>query len=202
MQNGCPGLGEGIEAAQDLGFAETSGQIGISISERAYVLATAYHETGNFRWLRELWGPTPAQTRYEGRADLGNTVAGDGRRFMGRGYVQITGRRNYTDWGKRLGLDLLNRPDLAEEPDIAAQILVEGMRLGTFTGKSLADYTNSNGVVHYQSARRIVNGTDRAELIAGYARAYEAAIRAAEPVRAGWLAALIQSLGNLFRSKR
>ncbi|MCB5412183.1 glycoside hydrolase family 19 protein [Pseudogemmobacter faecipullorum] len=175
---------------------------GLSISERAYVLATAYHETGNFRWLREIWGPTPAQTRYEGRADLGNTVAGDGRRFMGRGYVQITGRRNYTDWGKRLGLDLLNRPDLAEEPDIAAQILVEGMRLGTFTGKSLADYTNNNGVVHYQSARRIVNGTDRAELIAGYARAYEAAIRAAEPVRAGWLAALIQSLGNLFRSKR
>ncbi|MCB5412294.1 glycoside hydrolase family 19 protein [Pseudogemmobacter faecipullorum] len=174
---------------------------GLSISERAYVLATAYHETGNFRWLREIWGPTPAQTRYEGRADLGNTVAGDGRRFMGRGYVQITGRRNYTDWSRRLGLDLLDRPDLAEEPDIAAQILVEGMRLGTFTGRRLSHHFGGDRA-DFTGARRIINGTDRAEQIAGYARAYEAAIRAAEPVRAGWLAALIQSLGNLFRSKR
>lgn len=173
---------------------------GLSISERAYVLATAYHETGNFRWLREIWGPTPAQMRYEGRADLGNTVAGDGRRFMGRGYVQITGRRNYADWGKRLGLDLTDRPDMAEEPDIAAQILVEGMRIGTFTGRRLSHHFGA-GHADYAGARRIVNGTDRAELIAGYARSYEAAIRASEPEASSWLAALFQSLANLFRSK-
>lgn len=144
------------------------------ITHRAYILATAHHETGQFKWLREIWGPTAQQKRYEGRADLGNTVTGDGKRFLGRGYVQITGRRNYTDWSKRLGLDLVAKPELAERPEIAAKILVEGMRLGTFTGKKLSDYLPGD----YINARRIVNGTDKANLIAGYAKQFEAALSA------------------------
>lgn len=144
------------------------------ISHRAYILATAWHETGQFKWLREIWGPTAAQKRYEGRADLGNTVTGDGKRFMGRGYVHITGRANYADWGRRLGLDLLGKPELAERPEIAARILVEGMRLGTFTKYKLSDYLPGD----YINARRIVNGQDKASLIAGYAKAFEAALSA------------------------
>ncbi|ARO14459.1 glycoside hydrolase family 19 [Ketogulonicigenium robustum] len=66
-------------------------------AQTAYVLAKAWHETEAFNWLREIWGSTPAQLRYEGRADLGNTATGDGKGFMGLGYVQITGRSSYTD---------------------------------------------------------------------------------------------------------
>jgi putative chitinase len=141
----------------------------------AYVLATAWHETGRFKWLREIWGPTAAQLGYEGRVDLGNTVAGDGKRFMGRGLVHITGRRNYADWSTRLGIDLLKHPQRAEELPIAARILVEGMVKGTFTGKKLQDYINSDQC-NYVEARLVVNGKDKAALIAGYAEKFEAAL--------------------------
>lgn len=152
-------------------IAECNAQ-GLLRNQCAYVLGTAWHETGAFKYMREIWGPTPAQKRYEGRADLGNTVAGDGKKFMGRGFVQITGRRNYTDWGKRLGLDLLKEPQLAEQPAIAAKIIVIGMKLGTFTGKKLSDYVTLSRS-DFRGARRIVNGTDRADLIADYARQFD-----------------------------
>lgn len=146
---------------------------GLLRNECAYVLGTAWHETGAFKYMREIWGPTPAQKRYEGRADLGNVVKGDGKKFMGRGFVQITGRRNYTDWGKRLGLDLLKEPQLAEQPEIAAKIIVQGMKLGTFTGKKLADYVTLQRS-DFRSARKIVNGMDKADLIADYAKKFDA----------------------------
>lgn len=141
----------------------------------AYVLATAFHETGRFKYLREIWGPTAQQKKYEGRADLGNTVKGDGKRFMGRGLVQITGRRNYADWSKRLGVDLVAHPELAERLDYAARILVEGVMLGTFTGKKLGEYINA-AKCDFVNARRTVNGTDKADLIAGYARKFLTAL--------------------------
>ncbi|HWK14656.1 MAG TPA: carboxypeptidase [Rhizobiaceae bacterium] len=143
----------------------------------AYVLATAWHETGAFKYMREIWGPTPAQKRYEGRKDLGNTVKGDGKKFLGRGFVQITGRRNYADWSKRLGLDLLKEPQLAEKPEIAVRILVQGMKFGTFTGKNLGDYITLQRS-EFVGARRIVNGTDRAEQIASYARQFDVLLKA------------------------
>ncbi len=136
----------------------------------AYVLATAFHETGRFRFMREVWGPTPAQKKYEGRADLGNTLKGDGKKFMGRGFVQITGRRNYADWSKRLGMDLVKEPQMAEQPAVAARILVQGSMMGTFTGKKLGDYTS------FANMRRVINGTDKAALIAGYAQKFFAAL--------------------------
>ncbi|WAJ27130.1 glycoside hydrolase family 19 protein [Antarcticirhabdus aurantiaca] len=137
----------------------------------AYILATAFHEGDRFRTMREY----ASGEAYEGRRDLGNTTAGDGRRFRGRGFVQITGRRNYTDWAKRLGVDLVGNPDLAEQRPIAARILVEGMMLGTFTGRKLGDYV-AGTKVDYREARRVVNGTDKAELIAGHARQFEVAL--------------------------
>lgn len=143
----------------------------------AYILATAKHETMNFEHMREIWGPTPAQKGYEGRKDLGNTVKGDGKRFMGRGFVQITGRRNYADWSKRIGLDLLSKPSLTEEFGNAARIIVEGMLKGTFTGKKLADYPHD-----FVESRRIVNGMDRAVMISGYAYGFLKAIVEAQGV--------------------
>lgn len=141
----------------------------------AYILGTAFHESGRFKYLREIWGPTAAQKGYEGRADLGNVIKGDGKRFMGRGLVQITGRRNYLDWSDRLGIDLAGQPDLAERLDIAARVLVEGMMLGTFTGKKLADYIKPDSA-NFINARRTVNGTDKADLIAGYGRKFYIAL--------------------------
>lgn len=85
----------------------------------ANFLGQACHETGGFRFLKEIWGPTKAQKGYEGRHDLGNTQPGDGKRFMGRGIFQTTGRANYTTTGQRLGLDLVNNPVLLETPDVA-----------------------------------------------------------------------------------
>lgn len=145
---------------------------GLLRNQCAYVLGTAWHESGAFKYMREIWGPTAAQRRYEGRKDLGNTVAGDGRKFIGRGFVQITGRRNYTDWSKRLGLDLLKEPQLAERPEIAVKILVKGSKLGTFTGKKLADYITLSKS-DFINARRIINGTDKAALIASYAQKFD-----------------------------
>lgn len=142
----------------------------------AYILATAHHETGAFKWLREIWGPTAAQKRYEGRKDLGNVQSGDGKKFMGRGFVQLTGRRNYTDWSKRTGLDLLKEPDLVMKPAVAARILVQGSMLGTFTGKKLGDYSS------FTDMRRVVNGLDKAALIAGYAERFLAALLTALPI--------------------
>lgn len=83
-------------------------------------LAQIGHESGGLRYTREIWGPTPAQTRYEGRHDLGNTHVGDGVKYRGRGLIQITGRTNYERMGKLLGLDLIGKPDLLETLSNAA----------------------------------------------------------------------------------
>ena len=86
----------------------------------AAFIAQVGHESGQFRWLKELWGPTAQQASYEGRADLGNTVKGDGSKYRGRGLIQITGRANYAACGEALGLDLLSKPELLEQPQYAA----------------------------------------------------------------------------------
>lgn len=135
----------------------------------AYVLATAEHESHFGRFMIEL----ASGDAYEGRTDLGNTHAGDGRRYKGRGYVQITGRINYSHWSQRLGIDLIGQPELASQANIAVQILVQGMRDGSFTGLKLADFIGNDFV----SARKIINGLDRAQQIADIATAYAEAIK-------------------------
>jgi putative chitinase len=91
-------------------------------ARQAAFLAQIAHESGELRYMRELWGPTAAQLKYEGRKDLGNTRLGDGKRFKGRGVIQITGRANYEHYGKKLGIDLTNAPEMAELPQYTFRI--------------------------------------------------------------------------------
>ena len=97
---------------------------GIKGKELAAFLAQCSHESGGFRYLSEIWGPTAAQQRYEGRRDLGNTQKGDGYLFRGRGYIGLTGRANYKEAGAKLGLPLEKNPDLVEKPEVAAKTAV------------------------------------------------------------------------------
>lgn len=132
----------------------------------SYILATSHHESDHWKTMEEY----ASGTAYEGRKDLGNTKRGDGRRFKGRGLVQITGRRNYTDWSERLGIDLVGNPALASELAVAVPVLIDGSLLGTFTGKKLADYKT------WRNMRRVINGTDRAAHIAKIAGWYDEAL--------------------------
>jgi putative chitinase len=99
-------------------------EISANVLREAAFLAQVAHESGEFRYMREIWGPTPtrAQKGYEGRADLGNTQPGDGKRFKGRGPIQITGRANYKKYGALLGLPLTDQPEMAETPAVAFRV--------------------------------------------------------------------------------
>lgn len=90
-------------------------------ARQAAFLAQIGHESGGLRYVCELWGPTQAQVRYEGRSDLGNTEEGDGHRFRGRGLIQITGRDNFTKVSEALGIDFVSTPELLSEPVNAAR---------------------------------------------------------------------------------
>jgi hypothetical protein len=152
----------------------------------AYMLATVKHECSD-TWQPILErGPRAYFDQYEagtakGRT-LGNTEAGDGYRYRGRGYVQITGKANYARMTKVLGLgpdaDLVRDPDQALRPAIAYRIMSVGMRKGFFTGKKLSDYIGSGGC-DYRNARRIINGLDQCAKIAKDAATLEAVLRGA-----------------------
>ena len=100
------------KAMDDAGYTDKT--------ERAMFLAQMAHESGNFRYDEEI----ASGEAYEGREDLGNTEPGDGVKYKGRGYIQLTGRANYEHYGNKLGVDLVGDPDLAKKPDIAAKVAV------------------------------------------------------------------------------
>jgi predicted chitinase len=135
---------------------------GFCQSQTAYILATVQHETGNtFLPVREGFNVSDAWRSRNFRYYP----------YYGRGYVQLTWFNNYEKYTKLLGLDLVSNPDLAMRPDISLFILLHGMKYGTFTGVSLNNYTR-NGKCDFINARRVINGMDRAQLIAGYARSW------------------------------
>lgn len=155
------------------------------INKLAYALATEKRETGDEMQPIYERGSKAYFKKYEGRADLGNIKAGDGYLYRGRGKVQITGRRNYAFWGKRLGIDLVGNPDLALDPAIAVRLLVEGALLGVYTGKALGSYIDgideddAEDLREYVAARRVINGQDHAKEIGQSALVFEKALRAA-----------------------
>lgn len=106
------------KALETAGMTDTASQIA--------AVATVVTEVG--KGLRPIneYGSRPYFTQmYQGRADLGNTRPGDGARYHGRGYIQLTGRANYRAYGQRLGLPLENRPGLALQPYVGARVLAE-----------------------------------------------------------------------------
>jgi putative chitinase len=146
----------------------------------AYMLATVKHECAD-KWkpITEF-GNRSYFDKYETGTTigkrLGNSVKGDGYKYRGRGYVQITGRANYDKLSKALNLpqdqNLIDYPDNALIPAVAYGIMSYGMRHGTFTGKKLQDYI-SGTPCDYKNARRIINGMDQWERIKGYAEKFE-----------------------------
>lgn len=180
---------------------------GLPLRHAAYVLATPYHEVGsslepkveNLTYssaerIRAVWpkrfprlgdalpyvrNPQALANKvYGGR--MGNVLPTDGWVFRGRGYPQTTGRENYGEFGGLLKLDLLGNPDLALRTDVSARILILGMQKGLFTGLKLADFLNGD-VPDYRGARAIINPDVKTngDAVAGYARAFETALRAA-----------------------
>jgi hypothetical protein len=145
----------------------------------AYILATCFHETAaRMQPVREGLAKTDAQARrILAKYPYAQPDPETGQAYYGRGLEQLTHKANYEKMGAVLGEDLVNNPDLMLRPDIAARSLLLGMTNGLYTGKKLADYFGKKD--DPVGARGIVNGTDRAALIAGYHHAFLAAIRAA-----------------------
>lgn len=142
----------------------------------AYCLATSAWETDwTFTPIEEVGG----KSRKYGQPDPIT-----GQRYYGRGDVQLTHKRNYERAGKVLGIDLVNRPELVLEPKTSAMILFTGMRDGWFTGHRLDGYFTASKT-DWTGARRIVNGTDRATIIAARAQTFHAALVAAARPPAG-----------------
>ncbi len=117
---------------------------------------------------------------YEGRQDLGNIEPGDGVRFIGRGYLQVTGRANYARFGKAIGTDLLSQPERAEEPEIAAKILVE-----FFLERKASLLAALESGDHDRARRMITGGSRSAREVAARASVYEDFLRSrTDPVEA------------------
>lgn len=166
----------------------------------AYALATAYHETGqtmvpvienlNYsaagllktfpkyftRAEAAKYARNPvaiANRAYANRLGNGDEASGDGFRWRGRGIVQLTGRTNYRRFA------LIADPDAIMELDRSVEIMLDGMTKGKFTGLKLADFFTDKKA-DWVNARRIINALDKAELIAGYAKKFHAALEAAK----------------------
>lgn len=134
-----------------------------TVKQWAYVFATTFHETAatflpvkEAYWLSEDW--RKKNLRYYP--------------YYGRGYVQITWLENYQRYSKKLNADFTRNPDLIMNPAYSWFVLVDGFKNGVFTGKKMSDYINDSKT-DYINARRIINGTDKAQTIAKYAKTFE-----------------------------
>ncbi len=141
------------------------------IRHAAYMLATAWHETGKTLQPIEEYGKGTGHK-------YGVPDPGTGKAYYGRGYVQLTWKDNYAAMGRVLGKDFVSHPELVMVPEDAYLIMSHGMRRGSFTGARLSMYIHDDAC-DYVSARKIINGTDCAAIIAKYAAGIEKAFSSA-----------------------
>lgn len=164
----------------------------------AYMFGTAYLETGGemmpiserggYDYCERMYGCGPTARRPDTARRMGNVRIGDGYKYRGRGYVQMTWHDNYMHAGAICGVDLVGNPDLAMQPDIAAKVMFAGMtdakiifedfsddKNFSFTGRSLEDYFHG-ATADWYNARRIINGTSGAQAVADDAREFFAAL--------------------------
>ena len=141
----------------------------------AYMLATAHHETDQSMKPIEEYGKGQGRTYGQNLKMDGTRYTNTTNIFYGRGFVQLTWYENYDKAGKKLGQDFIKNPALVMRLDNAGEIMFNGMNEGWFTGKKLSNYFNST-TEDWVSARRIINGLDKANLIEGYGKHYYAAI--------------------------
>ena len=174
-QNQIDGLNFKLTAWEKSGLAD--------IRWLAYMLATSYHETAQTMQPIEEHGKGRGKPYGQKLRHDRKPYTFPDKLYYGRGDVQLTWYENYEAMGKLLGIPLLEQPELALKPDISAQIMIEGMtrgksNRGDFTGASLENYFSAtkDDPVH---ARRIINGLDKAKLIAGYHDKFLTAIKKA-----------------------
>lgn len=166
--NAAPGAEENIKAIIKRAIEE-----GATIQQIAYILATVEWETaGTYAPINERGGHEYFMRLYDVTGNnpdlalrLGNTKPGMGAKFHGRGFVQITGFTNYRRMSDVTGINLVKNPDAACEDNIAVEILIVGMMQGLFTGLSLNDFVSKDGFDAVR-ARAVVNGSDKAKIIA------------------------------------
>lgn len=138
----------------------------------AYMLATVKHECAG------TWQPIEENDKGKGRP-YGKADPKTGKTYYGRGYVQLTWKDNYDQMGRVIGINLVSLPQLALDQATAYAIMSVGMRQGMFTGVGLSRYIHGD-TCDYVNARRIINGTDCAEKVAGYAATIERLLKEAQ----------------------
>lgn len=146
----------------------------------AYMLATAWHETAKTMLPIAEYGKGKGRPYGRKIKHSGIAYTTPDKLYYGRGYVQLTWFENYELMARLLRVNLLYEPELAMRSDIAVKVLFEGMlrgssSIGDFTGKCLEQYFNDTFELPVQ-ARKIINGTDKASLIAGYYYKFKAAL--------------------------
>lgn len=168
-------------------------QITSYLREAAF-LAQLAHESGELRYMEEI----ASGAAYEGRKDLGNTQPGDGKRYKGRGPIQLTGRANYQKYGDLLGLDLINNPTIAATPQVGFRIAGQFWQLNGLN--PLADQQNFkqitkringgyNGLddrtMYYNRAKQVLNKNDAvdADTPAATPAPFDASVPAAPPAQ-------------------
>lgn len=164
---------------------------GAPLSHVAYALGTAYLETGGTMMpIKEYGGPKYLHKMYDIQGarpakarELGNLTPGDGVKYCGMGYPQVTGKTNYAKAEKAFGIPFVANPGLMMVPENAAKVMALFMTKGMFTGRKLADTLPSHGpasLAQFKASRPIINGTDRAADVALFAMHFQDSLEAGE----------------------
>lgn len=147
-----PNYKTNVKVPNEIVLAMRKYNIGRDALERAHILSQCDHESGGWRLKYELWGPTATQSGYEGRDDLGNNAAGDGYKYRGRGYIQLTGKANYKKYSKSVGADIVSSPDLVANTYFADTPCL------FWISRNLSKYATGSDISNIKSITKKING--------------------------------------------